>query len=363
MGRTHKTRPIEPFIEANPNVKTWLEKDFSDPATRDGYAWHLREVSEALNVKPDEFMELLKNTENNVLFGELKRHLIEVAKIKPRKAGNMRAAVTRYVRYWSNRPEKFNLAIPLKKKPKFDRPAWGLEEFRKILSYTNPRYRLLFTIAAMAGFGRKEIVYFNNHLDDVKPIPDMAEAVYLTMPARKSNDSLWKAVLPAKEVEELRRNGPVVTSWGTAIHKFNVPQQFKRATQRANIAVDGTASHVLRAIFRTVGGSVQPTIPEKWLEWSLGHFDKYHYDRSNERLKERAEALMPLWEHFRRGGPPTASRTEVEQLRKQLEDERQKHSMDLSKVLLAVEKTAKAFDELERRFKKLDKATKKVRKR
>ena len=320
--RTSKTRPIEPFVNGNPNAKDWLENKFRDDRTRELYAWSLREVCELLKIKPDDLMALQNDGADNQLFAALKKALISISNVKYRKAANMRAAVTSYVNYQSKRPQKFVLNIELKPKEKWERPAWTLKEFNKVLGECNRKYRPLFRLGSMVGFGRKELEYLNQHLKEVKPVTDaagdpVAEGVYLEMPGRKQNSAKWKAVLPKRETKELQASGPILTTWKTPLDVFDLTQQFTRSCERAGIHTKGTSSHVIRSVFRTVGGSL---VPEKFLEWNMGHFDRYHYDRNNELLKERAEAMLPLWDYIRRGGPATVNREEAEEENRELRE-------------------------------------------
>ena len=164
----------------------------------------------------------------------------------------------------------------------------------------------------MCGFGRMELTYLNQHLNEVKEVPEVPEARYLEMKGRKSNTRTWKAILPAKEIQELKE--PLKTTWGGFIGQFNLTQQFNRATKLAHLRVMGTGAHVMRSIFRTVGGNAN--IPEKILEQQMGHFDKYHYDRSHEDLPRRAQAIIPLWEYFRHG-PAVATADETAALKEE----------------------------------------------
>jgi hypothetical protein len=266
-------------------------------------------------------MSLQSDGEDNQLFADLKKKiLIPISNTKYRKAANMRAAVTSFVNYHSKRPQKFVLNIELKPSEKWERPAWTLKEFSKVLGECNRKYRPLFRLGAMVGFGRKELEYLNQHLKDVNPVTDAAgspttQGVYLEIPGRKQNSRSWKALLPKREIEELQTTGPILTTWGTPVDVFDLTQQFTRSCERAGIHTKGTSTHVIRSVFRTVGGSL---VPERYLEWNMGHFDRYHYDRNNELLKERAEAMQPLWDYTRRGGPPTVNREEVDESNRQL---------------------------------------------
>lgn len=307
---------VEELANKNSKVKKWLRAAFKDDGTRNVYGWHLYAVCHKLNVPPDSFLKLLNNGPSP-LFLKLKQYLTALSKNHSRKALQIKASVQNFCQYYNDRPQQFRLAIPIQVKATYERPYWAMEEFERVLMEVNPRYRPLLRIGAMVGFGRKELIYLNEHLGDLKPVPGVPEAEWISIPARKSNERFWKAILPAKEAEELRRKGQVMTTWDTPIGEFNVTEQFHRACKRADMRVKGTGVHVLRSIFRTVGGNAN--IPDKILEQNMGHFDRYHYDRTHEDLTKRATGLMPLWDYFRRGGPEVAQSKDLEQTKGDLE--------------------------------------------
>ena len=289
------------FADEHLKVKRWLKQDFSDNPTRNVYGWCLRQGCEALKIEPDQLLKLMDSGPSK-LFLRIKQHLIALSKSHPRKAAQIKSSMTRFVEFYNDRPTKFMLDVPLKLKGTWKRPYWGLKEFNQVKMEVNYRYRPLFEIGAMAGLGRRELVYLNEHLDEIEPVPDVPEACYLEIPARKSNDRYWKPILPAAEIQQFKAKGKLMTTWGTPIGRFNLTEQFHRACKRANLRTLGTGVHVLRSVFRTVGGNAD--INEKILEQNMGHFDRYHYDRSHEDLPKRAQALLPLWQYFRQGGAP-----------------------------------------------------------
>ena len=296
-----------------------MTESFSDDGTREVYGWHLNSICVKLNVAPDDFLKLLDNGPSP-LFLKLKQHLTALSKDgHSSKALQIKAAVQNFCQSYNDRPQKFVLDIPVKVKKTFERPYWALQEFERIMARVNYRYEPLFRIGGMVGLGRKELIYLNDHLEDLKSVPGVPEAYWINMPARKSNEDYWKAILPVKEVDKFKRKGRLITSWGTPMREFNLTEQFARACKRADMRVKGTGVHVLRSVFRTVGSNAN--IPEKELEQNMGHFDKYHYDRTHEDLTKRAQALIPLWQYFRQGGAPYLRKDdeEVETLKEELE--------------------------------------------
>lgn len=331
-------KTVEAFSKKHPNVRKWLAEKFHDDATRDQYGWQLLTVCKELKVEPEDLLPLAENKPSK-LFRKIRDHLENYGNNgEAGKAIKMKCAIASFVDKYNENPIPFKLNIKIKSKPKWERPPWKLKEWQKVFHHINHRYRPLFEIGAMCGLGRRELVYLNSHLDKVKPVPDVAdpvthrlipsEAVYLEIPPRKSNSNNYKAILPRKEYDDLK--GPLKTTHGGMITEINLTQQFNRATQRAGMTVKGTGSHIMRAIFRSVGGNAD--IAEKYLEWQMGHFEKYHYDRNHEDIEQRAKAFLPLWSYFREG-PQVASRKEIEQIKTASEQQVAQVTTDLKQQI------------------------------
>jgi len=351
-------KTLQEYGEKHPKVKKWLSEAFRDDGTRNVYGWHLKAVCNDLKVQPEQLLKLANNGPSP-LYLKIKHHLVALSNDgKSRKSSEMKSAISNFVDHYNEHPSKFKLNVPIQVQSKWERPYWTLNEWEQVLDQINYKYQRLFKIGVMCGFGRMELVYLNQHLNEIKPVPEVPEAYYLEMQGRKSNTRKWKAILPAKEIQELK--GPMKTTWGGLIGQFNLTEQFNRATKRANMRVKGTGVHVMRSIFRTVGGNAG--IDEKILEQQMGHFDKYHYDRSHEDLPRRANALIPLWDYFRTG-PPVATSKEVDTLaeeNKQLKEEYARAKEEIARLKEVVPKLQEVVPKLQLANLRLEQFEKKV---
>lgn len=308
---------MKDWAESDALVKNWAYSKWpTDEDTRATYVSHLRYLTRELKVDPKEFLMLLDGQPSQ-LTKNVRQHLERLAKTKNRKAGNERAALTSFLNFHNDRPQKFVLAVDIKRRKLWARPAWGLEEFQKILSYTYHPYRPALVLAAMAGQGRKEICYINEHLEEVQPVRGVPAAVQIQMPIRKEGEEGYTVVLPAQEWGEYMKNAPIRTTTGAIMHRIDLSHHVDAACKRAGIKVKGTGFHVLRSIYRTVGKSKPyPAVDPETLEQNMGHKERLGYDRSDrgiENIKSRAKAMIPYWEYFRRGGPPTVSKEELDE--------------------------------------------------
>jgi len=309
-------KSVQDFADNNPSVQKWLIEGFHDDGTREVYGWHLSSICLKLEATPDDFLKIRPNV-SSPLFLKLKQHLIALSNDgHSSKALQEKAAVQNYCQFHNDQPGKFELNIKVKVKKTFERPYWALQQFNQVMRDVNPRYRPLFQIGAMVGFGRKELIYLNDHLEDLKSVPHVPDAYWINMPARKSNEDYWKAILPAKELDEFKKKGRLITSWGTPMREFNLTEQFARACKRSEMRTKGTGVHILRSVFRTVGSNAN--VPDKILEQNMGHMGVY--DRTHEDLTKRAQALIPLWQYFREGGAPYLRKDEMAKENEELKE-------------------------------------------
>jgi integrase len=254
------------------------------------------------------------------------------------KARSEKAALTRFVQFYNDRPQTFQFNASISQQPKYDHVQWGREEFLHIMSFVHRKYRPIFQLGVMSGQGRKELVYLNNHIDEVKDVSEVKGAVMLDgMPPRKPKGSgkqrKWIAIYPKQEFNEFKKTAPIKKQLRDPITKVHEPitvgeltDAFAAALKRAGPEYDvlGTGSHVLRSIFETCGLSQPPggvNVDERYLNQNMGHAsrDGMQYDQTAKRLmnvQERARALIPLWDFFR-NGPKVASSTQLEEMKEE----------------------------------------------
>lgn len=304
------------WIDARPNVVKWLKAKFSDADTARLYGTSLKYLCDALKVEPDDFLIFL-NGEESDLIERTRTHLEMLSHEHPGKARCEKAALESYLKKWNKKANEFKFNVELTRKQILEHPSWGREEFEKIISFIFPHYRAAFRLAVMSGFGRREILWLNAHLEDVKPVPNVPEAVMLpNIPPRKRNNKKWVAIMPSREFEEFKKNAPMKTIRGTTPKGYDLTYAFKHGCKEAGLNIPGTSGHVLRSIFETVGLSKPPGgagIDERFLEMNMGHQKGMQYDQTHKRsidVEARARALVPLWEFFRTG-PAIASKNDL----------------------------------------------------